>query len=343
MRIGFLSSCAIGLAIALTFGDVSAAQAQQPDSTQRTTKSTTRTARKRSTRRTTSSQRIPISKDRSTGEVAQQPAPTPTVNQDSIAAAERARQDSIAAVERARQDSVARVEQMRRDSIAAAERRRQDSIAAVEKARQDSIARADSIAAAEALALRLRRWAGGPYIGIAGGLSMPTGSLKDANTAQFSGGYSNGWNVTIPIGWDFNNMPLGIRVDGSFDRLGAQNWNSNFKTPDVTVYSGSADLKLRVPLGRTWSRFYVLGGATGSKFTGYYTNWPTANTPNTQQSFSNASWRWGWNAGGGFNFNFGRMTGLFVESRYMSVSPTAANGFGYTEAKWVPVILGIQF
>jgi hypothetical protein len=115
MRIGFLSSCAIGLAIALTFGDVSAAQAQQPDSTQRTTKSTTRTARKRSTRRTTSSQRIPISKDRSTGEVAQQPAPTPTVNQDSIAAAERARQDSIAAVERARQDSVARVEQMRRD------------------------------------------------------------------------------------------------------------------------------------------------------------------------------------------------------------------------------------
>jgi opacity protein-like surface antigen len=111
----------------------------------------------------------------------------------------------------------------------------------------------------------------------------------------------------------------------------------------VKVYSGSADLKLRLPLGRTWSRFYVLGGATASKFTGYYTNWTNANAPTTQQSFSNASWKWGYNVGGGFNFNFGRMTGLFVESRYISVSPDNTNGFGYSEAKFVPIILGIQF
>src|SRR5580765_345093 len=98
MRIGFSSSCAIGLAIALTLGGVSTVKAQQTDSTRRTTRTAKRTTR--------SSQRIPISKDRntSTGEVAQ-PAPPP-VNQDSIAAAERARQDSIAAAERARQDSV---------------------------------------------------------------------------------------------------------------------------------------------------------------------------------------------------------------------------------------------
>jgi opacity protein-like surface antigen len=339
MRIGFLSSCAIGLAIALTVGEVSTAQAQQTDTT---TQKTTRTAR-RTHRTTRSSQRIPISKDRnmSTGEVAQQPAPTPTVNQDSIAAAERARQDSIAAVERARQDSIARVEQAQRDSIAAAERRRQDSIAAVEKARQDSIARADSIAAAQALALRLRRWAGGPYIGIAGGLAMPMGDIK--NAAANTGGYNNGWNVTVPIGWDFNNSPFGIRLDGSFNRLGAKNYNTAFNAPDVTVYSGSGDLKLRLPLGRTWSRFYVLGGATASKFTGYNTNFTNPNAPTTQQSFSNASWKWGWNAGGGFNFNFGRMTGLFVEARYMSVSPDNVTGFPYSEAKFVPLILGIQF
>ena len=105
MRIGFSSSCAIGLAIALSLGGVSTVKAQQTDSTRRTT--TKRTAR----RTTRSAQRIPISKDRntSTGEVAAQPAPAPAVNQDSIAAAERARQDSIAAIERARQDSIARV------------------------------------------------------------------------------------------------------------------------------------------------------------------------------------------------------------------------------------------
>src|SRR5689334_3857469 len=112
MRIGFSSSCAIGLAIALSLGGVSTVKAQQTDSTRRRTTTTTRRTTARRTARST--QRIPISKDRntSTGEVAAQPAPTPTVNQDSIAAAERARQDSIAAAERARQDSVARVEQM---------------------------------------------------------------------------------------------------------------------------------------------------------------------------------------------------------------------------------------
>src|SRR5256885_3723487 len=183
MRIGFSSSCAIGLAIALTLGGVSTVKAQQTDSTRRTT--TRRTTARRTAR---SSQRIPISKDRntSTGEVAAQPAPTPTVNQDSIAAAERARQDSIAAAERARQDSVARVAQMRRDSIAAAERRRQDSVAAAERARQGSIVRPGSIARAEALALRMRRWAGGAYIGLAGGATLTTGAIS--NSAGIGGG-----------------------------------------------------------------------------------------------------------------------------------------------------------
>lgn len=45
--------------------------------------------------------------------------PTPTVNQDSINAAARARQDSVdaAIAARARSDSIARMEQMRRDSL----------------------------------------------------------------------------------------------------------------------------------------------------------------------------------------------------------------------------------
>src|SRR4051794_30323464 len=47
-------------------------------------------------------------------------APTPVVNQDSLAR-ERARQDSIAAAERARQDSLAALEKARQDSLAAAQ------------------------------------------------------------------------------------------------------------------------------------------------------------------------------------------------------------------------------
>ena len=336
MRIGFSSSCAIGLAIALTIGSVSTARAQQTDSTRKTTRSTTKAKNKSTKRKATSSQRIPISKEG--GEVAQ-PAP---VNQDSIAAAERARQDSIAAAaERARQDSIARVEQMRRDSIAAAERRRQDSIAAVEKARQDSIARADSIAAAERARISMMRKHGGWYFGIGFGASIPSGQITSARTN--TGGYGTGWNMTIPIGYDFNKSPLGVRFDVTFDQLNGKDFNSGFSAPNLDAWSGNLDLRLRAPLGRTWSRFYLLGGATYSNLSGWFTDFSNPNAPSNKFSFGDSNGRWGWNAGGGFNFNWGSMVGLFLESRYVSVNVNTVEGFPYTTSSWVPIVLGVTF
>jgi hypothetical protein len=102
----------------------------------------------------------------------------------------------------------------------------------------------------------------------------------------------------------------------------------------------NGDIKLRVPLGRSWSRFYVLGGGGMSRFFGYST---TPQTGGNNVSFGDASNEWGWNAGAGFNFNFGRMTGLFLEARYMSFTPSATTGFPYTKANTIPVTLGIQF
>jgi Outer membrane protein beta-barrel domain len=328
MRIGFLSSCAIGLAIALTLGDVSTVKAQQTDSTRRTSRTTTKTKQKR---RTTSSKRIPISKEG--GEVVQ-----PTVNQDSIAAAERARQDSIAAAaERARQDSIARVEQMRRDSIAAAERRRQDSIAAVERARQDSIARADSIAAAERARISWMRKAGGFYFGIAAGASIPAGSITNARINN--GGYNTGWNITVPVGYDFPKSILGFRLDGTFDQLNGKNFNSNFSAPNLDIWGLNLDARLRAPLGRTWSRFYLLGGGSWADYRGFFTDFTNPNAPTNKSSASH----WGWNAGGGFNFNWGNMVGLFVESRYVWLDANVENGFPYQSAHWVPIVLGVTF
>jgi hypothetical protein len=330
MRIGFSSSCAIGLAIALTLGGVSTVKAQQTDSTPQTTKTTKVKVKKK----TTSTKRIPITKE-SAGEV----APTPTVNQDSIAAAERARQDSIAAAaERARQDSIARAEQMRRDSIAAAERRKQDSIAAAERARQDSIARADSIAAAERARISWMRKHGGWYFGVGAGVSIPTGNYTNAGFN--SGGYSTGWNITVPVGYDFNKSPLGVRFDGMFDQLNGKNFNSNFSAPNLNVWTLNMDLRLRAPLGRTFSRFYLLGGATWGGAEGWFTDFSDPNNPTNKQSITSS---WGWNAGGGFNFNWGFMTGLFLESRYVWINQSSSIGFPYNNAAWVPIVLGVTF
>jgi hypothetical protein len=284
--------------------------------------------------RTTSTRRIPVTKDRPT-----RPAPPPVattrVNQDSInaVAAERARQDSVAVADRNKQDQRERQEQMRRDSIKVAEQARQDSIAAADAARQDSIARAHNRAQSND-ALRLARSRNsGFYMAIAGGSTMPMGDLKTANV------YDMGWNVTVPFGWDFSRIPLGIRFDVAMDNLmGKATVLDAYGNPlsNVAIYSASGGLKLNVPLFRTASRFYLLGGAGAHRITGY------ATAVDSTQSLKNAKTDIGWYGGAGFNFRFGK-TALFLESRYINVNAKQPAGFALENVNFLPVILGIQF
>jgi hypothetical protein len=297
-------------------------------------------------RRTTSSRRIPVTKDR--------PAPAPArtsttrVNQDSIAAAERARQDSIAAAaaaaaaaQRNREDLAARQEQMRRDSITVAERQRQDSIAAADAARQDSITRSQHRARSNEDLRIARSRNSGFYIAIAGGSTMPMGDLK----TRVNNSYDMGWNVTLPFGWDFSGIPLGLRFDLAMDNLTAKgNFLDASNNPvlgrNVAIYSASGGLKLNVPIFRSTSRFYLIGGGGAHRITGYATS---ASGTDSAQTIQNAKTNIGWYGGAGVNLRFGR-TALFVESRYINVANKQPNtGFAYDKANYLPVILGIEF
>ena len=320
MRVGLSSSRAIGLAIALLLGAVPAARGQQ---------------------RTTSTRRIPVTKDRPTRpEPAPAPVATQRVNQDSIAAAERARQDAIAAAaaERNQQEErAAKRDQMRRDSITIAERQRQDSIAAAEAARQDSIDRAHDRSRSSAELRLARRHNSGFYMGIAGGSTMPMGDLKDSPTNS----YDMGWNVTLPFGWDFGSFPLGLRFDVAMDNLMAKaNLLDSFGNPmrNVAIYSGSGGLKLNLPIFRTASRFYLMGGAGAHRVTGY------ATSADSTQTIKDAKTNIGWYGGAGLNFRFGR-TALFVESRYINIQAKqpVPVGFAYEKANYIPIVLGFQF
>jgi hypothetical protein len=179
---------------------------------------------------------------------------------------------------------------------------------------------------------------GGWYFGVGFGASIPTGDITSAGLN--SGGYSTGWNVTVPVGYDFTHSPLGIRFDGTFDQLNGKDFNSNFSAPRLDAWALNMDLRLRAPLGRTWSRFYLLGGGTWSGLNGWFTDFSNPNAPTNKQGTTSS---WGWNAGGGFNFNWGSMLGLFVESRYVWVDQKEGSGFPYNHAAWVPIVLGVTF
>lgn len=322
MRIGFSDSCAI-LAIALSLGGVSTVRAQQPDTTHQTTKSVKTVTKTK--KKTASSKHISVTKE-SGGEV------VPTVNQDSIAAIGRARQDSINA---ARQDSIQRAQQMQRDSIAALERHKQDSI---EGARHDSIARVALIERADAARRIWMRKHGGWYAGAAVGASIPTGAWTSAGLN--SGGYSTGFNMTVPIGYDFANKMYGVRLDGTFDQHNGKNFSSNFTAPNILVWGLNLDLRLRTPVGGySFNRFYLLGGGSWAHYSGFFTDFANPNNPTGNGGASH----WGWNVGGGFNYNWKAMTGLFVESRYIWLNAESQAGFPFSNAAWVPIVVGLTF
>jgi hypothetical protein len=185
------------------------------------------------------------------------------------------------------------------------------------------------------------RHKGGFYWGIAAGASIPTGNFTNAGVEN--GGYSTGWNITIPVGYDWNYSPLGVRLDVAFDQLAGQDFNTNFTAPNLNSWSANLDLKLRVPLGKSFNRFYVLGGATYSNLSGWFTDFSDPNNPSTKESFGDSNGRWGWNAGGGFSFNWGHTVGMFLESRYVWVDANVVAGFPYNRAEWVPIVLGVTF
>ena len=293
---------------------------------------------KDTTKQTTSKPRIKISKETKVagGEVMLQARP----KVDSTTPCEVA----LPTINPLHDDSV-RAEQRKMDSVVALFDR--DRLIKDFRAREAATleaARADSIAKAEASQLALRRhFARGMYIGFAGGTSAPQRAIRD--------GYTGGWNVTVPVGFDWTDSPLGIRADFAVDHLNGTRIHNIYEqtlaaSGDITVWSLNADMKLRfhAPGTSTRTHLYVLGGAGAHKVSGgvYGTSDPRAGENLT---FGNAKTNFGWNAGGGFSASWGP-TELFIESRFFQVKSDLAfhraGGIG-TYTSFTPIIVGLQW
>ena len=203
---------------------------------------------------------------------------------------------------------------------------------------------AESTARAEASQLALRRHlARGLYIGVAGGASAPQRAVRD--------GYTGGWNVTVPVGFDWTESPLGVRADFAVDHLNGTRIHNIYEqtlaaSGDITVWSLNADMKLRfhAPGTSTRTHLYVLGGAGAHRVTGgvYGTADPRAGQNLT---FGDAKTNFGWNVGGGFSASWGP-TEVFVESRFFQLKSDLtfhqAGGVG-TYTSFTPIIVGLQW
>jgi opacity protein-like surface antigen len=237
-----------------------------------------------------------------------------------------------------------RNEQYRLDSIAAAmerERLTRESDMAVARAQWE--AKRETALKEEAAALALKRHlARGFYFGAAGGTNSPQRSTRD--------GYTGGYDITVPVGFDVTDLPFGVRVDFSVDHFNGTRIENEFAqltaaSGDITVWSLSTDLKLRMNApGSTRTHLYALGGIGAHRVTGgvYGISGPNAGT---NLDFSNAGTKFGWNAGVGASFSWGPAD-LFVESRFFQVKTDmpyhTAGGLG-TYTSFTPVVIGLQW
>jgi opacity protein-like surface antigen len=287
----------------------------------------------------TSTTRIKLSKEQVSGGEVALPV-TAAVNKDSIdreiAAAVQAREAAIRADQRLI-DSVVAAARMREAANAA----RLQVTSALAAARAAAAARADSIAQAEKLALG-RKLARGLNFGVAGGASLPQRAIRN--------GYTGGWNVTVPLGWDASDIPLGIRGDFAVDHMNGTRLHNAQETTvglsgDMTVWSLNLDMKLRMHApGTTRTHLYAIGGLGAHRVVDgvYGTSGPNAGT---NLDFSDAKTKLGWNAGVGAAIGWGR-TELFIESRYIDVKsdmPYHLNSGVGTYTTFTPIIVGLQW
>jgi hypothetical protein len=307
----FRISLASAVVVALALGATSTASAQAD-----------------TTRRTTSQQRVRVTKE-AAGEVT-------TVRDSAFIRDSIARADSLARMERMRADSIAQA-----DSLARMERMRADSIARDSTARADSIARANA-AASDTIrspvtpamntsdAFGVRR--GGWYLGLGGGPNVPTGDVADI--------YKTGFNVTVPIGWQPMDSPFGVRFDLGYSRLNGKSIGStglSFQPDDPSIWSATANLTLDLIRWGESRRgaLYLVGGGGVFRFTDFFSGDASDNEV-TSAFEGNPVTKGGLTGGAGLAFPIGGAS-LFLESRYTSAFTEGNN------TQWVPVVIGLKW
>ena len=147
--------------------------------------------------------------------------------------------------------------------------------------------------------------------GIAGGAALPTSDL--------SNGANTGFNVTGTIGVNPQMIPLGIRLDGAYNRFSLKSGVSG----DIHFTSVTGNLVYKFPSPSVSP--YAIGGA------GWYN--AAANVTGFGSGSDN---HFGWNIGGGISMPLSGFD-TFLEARYNQVQGNGGS------LKFIPITFGVMF
>jgi len=178
-------------------------------------------------------------------------------------------------------------------------------------------------------------------IGVAGGFAVPTGDFGADFDSEEGMGASLGFNLAASLGFTPSALPIGFRIEGSYNRFGLDAGDELGPGVDADYGVIGGTINAIVPVPTTGSvRPYLIGGI------GIYR--PRLNASEGGVSVNVGEANFGFNAGGGLRFPLGGLTS-FVEARLtstkFSVSGSDDIGFegGSKRIYFVPIVFGIQF
>ena len=151
------------------------------------------------------------------------------------------------------------------------------------------------------------------YVGLGGGLSVPTGDFAD--------GVKTGWLGQLIAGITGPNGRFGGRIDGMYVR---HSWEA-VDDASTTLFGANADLVVTPGAEGAKLRPYILGGV------GFF---------NGKQKVGGVSGegetKFAFNFGAGVNIKAGARMSVFAEGRYISVRTEDAIGF-------IPISVGLRW
>jgi opacity protein-like surface antigen len=164
--------------------------------------------------------------------------------------------------------------------------------------------------------------------GVSGGLSMPLGDFGDV--------VKSGFNVGAHLAFKPATLPVGIRVEGQFNRFGLDVEGGDVlgieTDGNVQIISGTANAVFGVPAASSAFRPYLIGGVGLYNLKGS----GSISFGGVTESGSDSETKFGLNGGAGIEFGLSGLA-TFVEARFHSV---------FTEdskTNFVPISFGIKF
>jgi opacity protein-like surface antigen len=171
-------------------------------------------------------------------------------------------------------------------------------------------------------------------IGVRGGISLPMGDFGASWDEPDGLGAETGFNVSASIGFRPAMLPIGVRIEGAYDRFGfdpAGDPTFNNVDANWSVLSGTINAELGVPT-TGGIQPYVIGGV------GMYQTKFSASGGGGSADFDDTNV--GFNVGGGLRFGLAGLS-TTLEARYHTTTIDAEGES--TRISFIPITFGIEF